>query len=305
MNAPLTAPGKIILLGEHAVLDGAPALALPIPGALHARIRLEASAGPSLCPMPDDPRVREALALLARLIPGPGFELCWDAILPPGAGLGASASLSFLLVQAAWQVAHPGITADPGELAAMTHRLEHCFHGTPSGIDDAVVCLGAAVLLQRPAVKVRWPFPKTELAPHLWQVTLPAPLHLVLGHSGEAASTREMIARVRSGAGPGFADDLRLAFDAAVSALETGDDEALGRVLSRVHDRLARAGASTGHLDRMVELALAAGALGAKLTGSGGGGCALALCPMSRLESVAEAWRAAGFQVLPVITGPV
>lgn len=298
MNAPLTANGKIILLGEHAVLDGAPALALPLPGAMHAHLCGRASGGPSLSPMPDDPRVREALALLARLLPGPGFELAWEAVLPPGAGLGASASLSFLLVRAAWQVAHPGLEADPGELAALTHRLEHCFHGTPSGIDDAVVCLGTPVLLQRPAVKVRWPFPRIELAPHLWQVTLPAPLHLVLAHSGEAASTREMIARVRAEAGAGFADDLREAFDAAVAALEAGDDEAMGRVLTRVHARLARAGASTPRLDRLVDLALQAGAFGAKLTGSGGGGCALALCPGTHREAVAEAWRAAGFHVL-------
>jgi len=300
LSAPLTANGKIILLGEHAVLDGAPALALPLPGAMRAHLHGSAAGGPSLSPMPDDPRIREALALLARLLPGPGFELAWEAVLPPGAGLGASASLSFLLVRAAWQVAHPGLEADPGELAALTHRLEHCFHGTPSGIDDAVVCLGTPVLLQRPAVKVRWPFPGIELAPHLWQVTLPAPLHLVLAHSGEAASTREMIARVRAGAGAGagFADDLRAAFDAAVDALEAGDDEALGRVLTRVHARLARAGASTLRLDRLVDLALQAGAFGAKLTGSGGGGCALALCPQTRLESVAETWRSAGFNVL-------
>ena len=294
-----TAFGKIILLGEHAVLQGAPALALPLPGAMHARITGVGAGRVRLEPPIDDPRAAAALELVGRLIPNPGFDLAWEASVRPGAGLGASASLSFLLAQAAWRVAHPDTPPAPARLAEVTHQLEQCFHGRASGIDDAVVCLQSAVLLQRPSVTVRWPFPHTEHAPHLWPVNLPMTLPLVVGFSGASASTREMIEKVKGAAGPSFATRSTQLFDEAVGWLEHRDLVGLGRVLCMAHEHLAATGASTPQLDRMVELSLAAGAVGAKLTGSGGGGCAIALAPEDHLAEVADVWRTAGFQVLP------
>lgn len=291
--------GKIILLGEHAVLVGAPALAVPLPGAMRGRITSIGAGRIRLNPPVEDPRAVEALALVGRLIPNAGFDLDWEAFVRPGAGLGASASLSFLLAQAAWRVAHPETPPEAAHLAAVTHELEHCFHGTASGIDDAVVCRQSAVLLQRPAVTVRWPFPYTTQFAHLWQVTLPLTLPLVVGFSGECASTREMIAKVKACAGAGFAETSCALFDDALTALEHHDADGLGCVLSRAHTLLASAGASTPQLDRMVDLALASGASGAKLTGSGGGGYAIALAPEDRRADIAEGWRNAGFQVLP------
>jgi mevalonate kinase len=294
----LEAFGKIILLGEHAVLDGAPALAMPLPGAMRGRISAVGDGGIHLNPHIGDARVVTALELLGHLIPVGGFTLDWEASVPPGAGLGASASLSFLLAQAAWRVAHPATMPDPAHLAAVTHELEHCFHGTPSGIDDAVVCLQSAVLLQRPEVSVRWPFPHAVQAAHLWLVSLPVALPLVVGFSGASASTQEMITRVKACAGPDFADTSGRLFDEAVRHLACRDLDALGQILCHAHEHLAAAGASTPALDRMVQLALAAGAFGAKLTGSGGGGCAIALCRDDNKAEVAQAWRSAGFQVL-------
>jgi mevalonate kinase len=251
-----------------------------------------------LSPRVDDDRLGAALAVLGHLIPNPGFLLEWETTLPFGAGLGASAALSHLLALAAWEAAHPGTSADPVLLAEVTHRLEHCFHGTPSGIDDAVVRLGAPVLLQRPTITVDWPFSKVPQAAHLWQVTLPMALPLVVAHSGERADTREMITRVRARAGRGFVEDSRALFEEFVEALRQGAPAGVGAVLTRAHELLGAAGASTARLDRMVELALTAGARGAKLTGSGGGGCVLALCDESRRAAVAEAWRTASFEVV-------
>jgi len=298
LTQSLTAFGKVILLGEHAVLDGAPALALPLPAGLRATLLRTGTGELRLRPELNDDRLHEALGLLGRLLPNPGFRMDWESDLPLGAGLGASAALSHLLAQAAWEAARPGTPPPADLLAEVTHRLEHCFHGTASGIDDAVVRLRAPVLLQRPRITVEWPFPKAPLAPHLWQVTLPCPLPLVVAHSGEHADTRELIARVRARAPRGFADDSRALFGDFVEALGRGDAAAAGGVLTRAHELLGLAGATTARLDRLVELALAAGAWGAKLTGSGGGGCVLAVCDAGKMDQVAEAWREAGFVVV-------
>jgi mevalonate kinase len=280
------------------VLRGAPALALPLPGAMHGRISHVGAGVIRLNPPLDDERAARALACIRELIPGPGFQLDWESTVWPGAGLGASASLSSLLAGAAWRVAHPETEPDPTHLAAVTHHLEQCFHGTASGIDDAVVCLQSAVLLQRPKITVRWPFFFSAQAAHLWQVTLPMTLPLVVGYSGAAVSTRDMVERVNALAPVDFADRSGALLDAAVTCLENRDSDGLGRVLCQAHELLARVRASTPALDRMVSLALAAGACGAKLTGSGGGGCALALCPAPLVADVADAWRTAGFHVL-------
>ena len=289
-------PGKIILMGEHAVLEGAPALALPFPGLLHARWSPADKGGIRLIPPINDDRMESAIASLEPV----SIHVEWESPLPPGSGLGHSAAFSCLLATAS-TTGHP---PDSREIHRRTHELECHFHGQPSGIDAAVICRGAPVLLQKPKVQVFWPFCRTILDSCLWEVDFSFPWMLAVGFSGKSADTREMIRRVQSHKPDGFVRRSADLFEGMVHALEVSCPKALGNCLTRAHELLVSAGAGTTELDDMVQLALDHGACGAKLTGSGGGGCVIALCRSKREWcQVAGGWKTAGKPVLPPVTG--
>jgi mevalonate kinase len=120
---------------------------------------------------------------------------------------------------------------------------------------------------------------------------------LAIGLSGEPRSTAAMVERVAAAVG-GDAGDPRLhalgaAADDGAARLLAGDVDGLGPLFLSAHRTLAGLGVSTPLLDAMVDDALAAGALGAKLTGAGGGGAVIALAP-GREAAVLDAWRRRG-----------
>ena len=84
---------------------------------------------------------------------------------------------------------------------------------------------------------------------------------------------------------------------AGAAALEQRNHEELGRLMNICHGLLAAIEVSTPELDAMVSIARSAGAVGAKLTGAGGGGSIVALCPGNEGQ-VEEALRAAGFSTI-------
>jgi mevalonate kinase len=117
-----------------------------------------------------------------------------------------------------------------------------------------------------------------------------------------------MVARVREAyetdraATEARLDDLGVAAAEGARALQEGSYEPLGRLMSRAHQTLAALGVSAPVLDRIVDAAHTAGALGAKLSGAGGGGAVIALAP-GREESVLEAWRALGYECFACAVG--
>lgn len=252
------APAKAILFGEHAVVYGRPALAIPVHG-MSLEVRRQA---------PGDPGLQEVTAEAWRLLgqegEPPGVRAA--SSIPVGAGLGSSAALCVGLLRALSPE-----PLDPRELARLAHRLEHRFHGTPSGIDTTVVALGRPVWFRRGR-------PVEELA-------VGRPLRFLLLDSGERASTAEVVAEVRRRHQEDRAN-LEALFDAlgwiahsGRRALQEGDEAELGRLMLACHRQLQDLGVSSAGLDRLVERALAAGARGAKLSGAGRGGHVLALVP--------------------------
>jgi mevalonate kinase len=175
-----------------------------------------------------------------------------------------------------------------------TQRLalawERVFHGNPSGIDTAMAIAGGVALYRRS--------PK-EGERTLERVVPRSPITLVVAHSGEGASTRAMVesvARQKDRDAARFGKSLS-AIEALVSnaraALQAGDLRALGQLLDMNQSLLAAWMVSTGTIEEMCAAARAAGALGAKLTGGGGGGCMIALAPS---PEAAEPIRAALLQ---------
>jgi mevalonate kinase len=174
------------------------------------------------------------------------------------------------------------------ELNAHAFALEQIAHGSPSGIDNTTVTH------ERPVWFKRGEAPRFPPAP------VGADAALVLASSGQPGSTRDAVARVCSlrEARPREFEELCARAEAAVragcAAFEAGDPARLGAALDELHALLSTLGVSAPALDRLVAAARAAGALGAKLTGSGGGGFVIALARREGLAEVERALQAAG-----------
>ncbi len=288
------APGKVILAGEHFVVHGAPAIALPV-RAVHKEIEVDARLDPYdhalelriVDPFPEHETLREMLiTLLERLvIPTTGeVRVTVRSSLTPGAHLGSSAALAVALVRAVLDFR--GLEYPDDEVARLAFDLERIVHKNPSGIDNTVVAL------DRPIWFVKGTAPEP--------IACALDATLLLADTGVASSTAEVVARVgefRQTHADRFA--LLLAEAGAVTtrlraALAAGDARAAGECLDRNQLLLAEVGTSSPELERLVAAARGAGALGAKLTGGGGGGNAIALCAPGTAGTVRDALRAAG-----------
>jgi mevalonate kinase len=165
-------------------------------------------------------------------------------------------------------------------------EVEKLHHGTPSGIDNTVIAYG------QPIYFLRGQPPQT--------VPVGAPLHLLIADSGAPSSTRKIVGGVRQRwqADPARYDDIfaRIAglVETARQAIEQGDIGALGAAMSQNHRLLQEMGVSTPHLDALTAAACAAGALGAKLSGAGGGGNVVALAGEDMAPAIEQALARAG-----------
>ncbi|CAN5355404.1 mevalonate kinase [soil metagenome] len=287
------ASGKVILLGEHAVVYGIPAIAVGIDRGASAtaravndgKQRLRVTTWGAEVDAADESRdlARAFASLLkAARIDSPIFVEA-EADLPPGGGLGCSAALGVAVARAVVQ----GASDDQTLECAMA--WERVFHGNPSGVDAAVATLGGSV--------------RFEKGQPIETLSVRAPLHFAIGHSGIASSTRSMVesvARQRDKR----PDSVRKSFEGIASlvrnariAIEGGDRPTLGKLMDLNQMILAGLMLSTEEIEKVCRIAREGGALGSKLTGAGGGGCVVALADSRAVaESVCSAWRGAGFE---------
>lgn len=298
------AHGKTIVLGEHAVVYGTPALAAGLPRGIALQARpLPDPRQPSTLAIPawdlalpltaaaEHPVARAALEVLGHC-DGPltGWAIEGDSTLPAGAGLGSSAALTVALARLVL-----GPDADVEDVVEASLAGERIFHGEPSGIDSQVAARGGLLRFVRGQAPT--------------EVQLPGPLPLLVVPSGVQRRTAEQVARVRSRhdrfptlARP-LIDVLGRAVDEGIAALRARDHAALGEIMQLCHGVLAAFGVSSPVLDAMCSTALRHGALGAKLTGAGGGGCILVL-PGPDPQPLVDAFVAQGHAPLLVELSP-
>jgi len=285
--------GKIILLGEHAVVYGYPALAAaldrgvtlaPVPTPAGGPLRLDIRTwNLSVRAGDDHPAAHSLVAIADALGAGrPTLSLIGDAQIPHGAGLGSSAALAVAVARAVLTY-----RKQPIDVATLTHAAgasEALVHGKPSGVDVALAIAGGTGVFRRSTGLIRLG-------------NVPA-LRVLVGASGAPRSTAVMVERVAE-ATSSRADDARLRelgglTDTGTVALLASDGAALGTAMNRAHALLADLGVSTPQLDALCAAARAAGAQGAKLTGAGGGGAVIAIAPRDRESAVLAAWKQAG-----------
>ncbi len=294
-----SAPGKVILFGEHAVVYGKPAIAVPVtevqvivtaePAPLGSGLtlvasNLEKSIRLSKAPR-DEPLAAAARLTLARLaVSEPDATLIISSTIPIASGLGSGTAVSTALIRAL--ASFLGHTLETWAVSALAFEIEKIHPGTPSGIDNTVVAY------EQPVYFVR--------EQPIQRLNVDTPFTLLVGDTGMRSSTKKTVGRVRRGwkrdpaRYDALFDQIGDIVDQARQAIETGDVNALGPMMDDNHERLIKLGVSSPELDTLVEAARFAGAMGAKLSGAGRGGNMIALVEDDVAEEVTEALLEAG-----------
>lgn len=299
------APGKIILFGEHAVVYGRPAIAVPVAGVkaravvsanpratagqVHIQapdINLEADLDKLPGSHPLAAAVRAVLTALG-LSRSPACLIRVKSTIPVASGLGSGAAVTVALIRA--YSAFLGKPLPDEKVNALAFEIEKLHHGTPSGIDNTVITYALPVYFQR-----------KPAGPTIESFNVPEPFQIVIGDTGVRSPTAVSVGDVRKGwqAQPEYFERL---FDkiGSVSAdarkiIEAGQPSQLGSLMDENQTLLLQMGVSSDALDRLIQAARSAGALGAKLSGGGRGGNMIALVSDNTAEVVVQALKDAG-----------
>jgi mevalonate kinase len=281
------ANGKVILLGEHAVVYGVPAIAAGIERGVEAHAELAVSASLVIADRSarafDGSELGESFGALLGALSAPPVAVRASLELPPGSGLGASAALGVAIARAVLSAL--GQELDLARVLGAAAAWEGIYHGNPSGVDAAAAAMGGCI--------------QFEKGHAIQPIPLGRDLVLAVGLAGPPASTKlmvESVARLRERR-PAIVDKALEGISSLVKnarlCLEAGDVPGLGSLMNYNQMLLSGLFVSTEGIERCCGLARDAGALGAKLTGAGGGGAVVALCDAD-FEPILSAWRAAG-----------
>lgn len=310
MGVVASAPAKIILFGEHFVVYGEPAIVLAIDK--RAYVKIEASHDDNLhlrsntlnlsgCFEGNSFKVEQGNAREAKIKFEPvkravesvlekhqkhiGLNIEINSSIPVGAGLGSSAAV--IAATAAATGALLDVKLSKEEIFRITYETERIVHGNPSGVDPAISTFGGAIIFQV----------DTGFKPLDAKENIP----LVIGETGVVRSTRAQVEKVRIIVEkyPRIVENIMKAAREvvlrAIDAFKENDLKTLGALMNMNHALLYGIGVSDESLEWLANAARKAGALGAKLTGAGGGGCMIALSEDEKLQQVSEAiYRAGG-----------
>ena len=286
-----SAPGKIILFGEHAVVYGRPALAVPVTQ-VHADVDVvdsprsgiwieapDVNLHAELNTLPSDHPIASVIhnfLFLSRLSRFPNLEIKIVSTIPVASGLGSGAAVTVALTRAL--VAHLNHAMTEEEVNAFAYEIEKLHHGMPSGIDNTVITYA------RPVYFVK------EQPIETFKVG--KPFTIVIADTGILAPTKESVSDVRrlwmndrSRWETVFDKIGEISFTAR-RAIEAGKPELLGDLMNENHAVLKALTVSSPELDQLVAAALNAGALGAKLSGGGRGGNIIALVEPEEAEAI-------------------
>lgn len=331
MTATFTSsPGKIILFGEHGVNRQQAALSTAVDMRLYCRVALRDDSRyffhadgreesdridalltfkaeiDELRRQEDLDAIREEARdffaptryVLAHVIESQrpdasGFDVTWRSPLPVGAGMGSGAAASTAMVKAVLQAV--GQSISPPELAHLGWQGDAIAHGGISSSLDSSTCAYGKLI-------------RYTVAHGAEPLPLARALSLVIGDTLVQTTTAEVNTRVRkllANHPPRMHlfEDMGYVVQQASESLEGGDLRRLGRLMN-LHQLLQeKLRTSCSEIEQLIEAAIGAGALGAKISGAGGGGIIIALVEAERQEAVASAIEAAGGRSYIVTAG--
>ncbi len=299
--------GKAILMGEHAVVYGSHAIAAPIPLAVEARVD-DWSQGIQLSiprwgvdqriatePELRKPYEKPAAMILEHLgLLDQKMHIQVFPNLPRAQGLGGSAAVAVAIIRALDQRFRLELTDE--EINNLAFEAEKMAHGNASGIDNSVATYGRMLLFKRGD------------PPLVEELSLPQPIRLVIGMTGVESLTAKMVAKVRSGWESSrrmydrIFNDIDQLTLRSLEALKEFELERVGQLMNVCQGMLNGLQVSSWELEEIIQIARDNGALGAKLTGSGGGGSIIALCPENS-DKVVKAIEDAGYKAMEVEIG--
>ncbi len=295
------AGGKLILLGEHAAVFGKPALACPVPVNVRAQIS-DSEEGIQLA-IPGwgleyrlaagrrrRPWERSAMEMLDELgLSGKPMRISVFSDLPRGVGLGSSAAMAVAIIRALNKRFDLNLSLE--RINEIAWLCEQFAHGSASGVDNAVSAYGTTLLYRK------------GTPPDIQPVTVGVDTYFVIGISSEESLTAVTVENVRTARdrNPGLYDRIfteigELVLEAR-KCLENGKLEELGDLMNINHGLLNGLQLATPELEQLVDAARMGGALGAKLTGGGGGGSMVALCAET-CQPVRESLEKAGAKTI-------
>lgn len=298
------APGKVILVGEHAVVYGSQAIAMPIDSGIRIAVLSHASSkGPvirgvgsffmgeiSLSSDSSGPTIlKEVLNYLIVAFGSKIKNLLFivDGNLPPGSGLGSSGSFSVALVKGIYRYFSRPLDKMFEEYVL---ELEKIFHGSPSGIDHTVIMGEKSI-----------GFKKEGGGCVSWPIALKKPIKLLVGVAGPHLGTKNAVANLlerkkRHGiAYQNIFNGLDSVAKEMEESLSKGYLAGVGELMNIAQGYLNALSVSTPQIEKLCSIARDRGALGAKLTGAGGGGAVIALLDGNESELL-NSFKAAGYQ---------
>jgi len=307
--------GKLILFGEHFVVYKAPAVVAAVTAATTCTVTRKDTPGWTQ----DDNRPAvpgykvekkeeqdQATELVLKHLGidtnKTGIHITLGGDLEAVSGIGASAANCVALARACSEVFNLNLSEEQINQAA--YEGEKGYHGTPSGVDNTASTYGGILKFQR-----------TDSSPIFSRLQLGKEIEVVYASTGIVSSTTTVVGdvRKRKEADPVWFDELmqqyQKLYDAALIALENGmfvvtvhgantiiaDWATLGQLMDKNHSLCQQLTVSCTELDHLVQVSRDAGAIGAKMSGTGRGGLMIALTPGAELQDkVAQALRAAG-----------
>ena len=268
------AHSKIILIGEHAVVYGYPAISLPL-----LEVEVTCRVVPAETPwrlFEEDTLSMAVYASLEYLNIKEACICCMiDSAIPEKRGMGSSAAISIAAIRAVFDYYEAELSQDVLEI--LVNRAEMIAHINPSGL-DAKTCLSSRPIRFIKNVGFE-------------ELTMNLSAYLVIADTGVDGNTSEAIQVVKNKGKDAlpFLHALGELTQQAEEAIKTKDAVKLGEILTKAHGNLKEIGVSSPEADALVESALEQGALGAKMSGGGLGGCIIALVANeSQAQELAE-----------------